>query len=82
MSERQRTPRTPFRQHVRAQLSTSAPQFLFCLTCVQLNVIGWMQAGTEYGFGPRFEFRCVQDSGNSNDCQNCAQEDQTCEQVV
>ncbi|KXG51508.1 uncharacterized protein PGRI_089010 [Penicillium griseofulvum] len=81
MSERQRTPRTPFRQHVRAQLSTSAPQFLFCLTCVQLNVIGWMQAGTEYGFGPRFEFRCVQDSGNSNDCQNCAQEDQTCEQV-
>ncbi|KAJ5932810.1 hypothetical protein N7516_007299 [Penicillium verrucosum] len=76
MPERQRAPRdsNSSRQHVRAQLSTSVPQFLFCLTCVQLNIVNWTQAGTGLGFGPRFQFRFVQDSGNSNDCQNCAQE--------
>ncbi|KAL2695039.1 hypothetical protein AAEP93_005823 [Penicillium crustosum] len=83
MSERRRAPgdSNPSGQHVRAQLSTSVRQFLFCLTCVQLNVINWIQAGAEHGFGSRFEFRCVQDSGNSNDCQNCAQEGRNCEQV-
>ncbi|OQD64810.1 hypothetical protein PENPOL_c007G06025 [Penicillium polonicum] len=33
-------------------------------------VANWMQAGTEFGFWRRFKFHCVQDSGNSNNCQN------------
>ncbi|KAJ6191439.1 hypothetical protein N7519_001460 [Penicillium mononematosum] len=33
------------RHHVRSQLSVSISQFLFCLTCVQLNITEWMRAG-------------------------------------
>ncbi|KAJ5783424.1 hypothetical protein N7516_007312 [Penicillium verrucosum] len=81
MSEQQIVPHSAGRQLPRPQFSVAVSQILACLTCIQANVADWIRTGTQYGFGPRFTFRCLQDSGESNDCQRCHQTGTACERV-